>query len=74
MKLKLKDMLLLEENSLYNYDFRDEEDDYYFVKTKSWATPDVRKDSIRNSNKYKDHIVVCGTHHTLNFFFQMTSL
>ena len=68
MKLKLKDMLLLEENSLYNYDFRDEEDDYYFVKTKSWATPDVRKDSIRNSNKYKDHIVVCGTHPALYYY------
>ena len=69
MKLKLKDILLLEENSLYNYDFReDEEDDYFFVKSKSWAPPDVKKDSIRNSNKYKDHIVVCGIHPALYYF------
>ena len=68
MKLRLKDIILLEENSYYNYDFRDEEDDYYFVTSKIWAKPDIRKISIRNSKKYTDHIVVCGTHPALYYY------
>ena len=68
MKLKLKDIILLEENSYYNYDFRDEEDDYYFVTTKNWVTSDIKKASIRNSKKYRDHIVVCGTHPALYYY------
>jgi len=68
MRLQLKDILQLENNSLYNYYFRDEEDDYFFVKSKTWAPPDVKKDSIRNSSKYKDHIVVCGTHPALYYY------
>ena len=68
MKLRLKDIILLEENSYYNYDFRDEEDDYYFVKSKTWAAPDIKKYSIRNSRKYRDHIVVCGTHPALYYY------
>ena len=68
MKLKLKDIILLEENSYYNYDFRDEEDDYYFVTSKVWVTSDIKKVSIRNSKKYTDHIVVCGTHPALYYY------
>ena len=68
MKLRLKDIILLEENSYYNYDFRDEEDDYYFVKSKTWEPPDIKKISIRNSKKYRDHIVVCGTHPALYYY------
>ena len=68
MKLRLKDMILLEENSYYNYDFRDEEDDYYFATSKKWASSDVKKISIRNSRKYRDHIVVCGTHPALYYY------
>ena len=68
MKLRLKDVILLEENSYYNYNFRDEEDDYYFEKSKSWAPPDIKKISIRNSKKYKDHIIVCGTHPALYYY------
>ena len=68
MKLRLKDIILLEENSYYNYDFRDEEDDYYFVKSKTWAPPDIKKISIRNSKKYRNHIVVCGTHPALYYY------
>ena len=68
MKLRLKDIILLEENSYYNYDFRDEEDDYYFVTSKKWASSDIKKTSIRNSKKYRDHIVVCGTHPALYYY------
>ena len=68
MKLKLKDIILLEENSYYNYDFRDEEDDYYFVSSKVWLNSDIKKVSIRNSKKYRDHIVVCGTHPALYYY------
>ena len=68
MKLRLNDIILLEENSYYNYDFKDEEDDYYFVTSKTWAKPDIKKISIRNSKKYKDHIVVCGTHPALYYY------
>ena len=68
MKLRLKDIILLEENSYYNYDFRDEEDDYYFVSSKVWMNSDIKKVSIRNSKKYRDHIVVCGTHPALYYY------
>ena len=68
MKLRLKDIMLLEENSYYNFNFTDEEDDYYFEKSKSWAPPDIKKISIRNSKKYKDHIIVCGTHPALYYY------
>ena len=68
MKLRLKDVILLEENSYYNYNYRNKEDDYYFEKSKSWASPDIKKISIRNSKKYKDHIIVCGIHPALYYY------
>ena len=68
MKLKLKDVILLEENSYYNYNYRNKEDDYYFEKSKSWASPDIKKISIRNSKKYKDHIIICGIHPALYYY------
>ena len=65
MTLKLEDMLTLEDNSLFNYNIHNEEDDYFFINSKSWIPPDFKKDSIRNNSKYKDHIIICGTHREL---------
>ena len=67
MKLRLKDVMSLEENSYYNYKYKDN-DDYYFEKSKSWAPPDIKKISIRNSKKCKDHIIVCGIHPALYYY------
>ena len=65
MSLKLEDILSLEDNSLFNYRIHNKEDDYFFINLKSWVPPDFKKDSIRNNSKYKDHIVICGTHSEL---------
>ena len=62
MSLKLEDILSLEDNSLFNYRIHNKEDDYFFINLKSWVPPDFKKDSIRNNSKYKDHIIICGTH------------
>ena len=68
MNLGLSDMIQLDENSLYNGDVKDEEDDYFFIANKMGIPPDVKKDSIRNSTIYRDHIVVCGTHPSLYYY------
>ena len=65
MSLKLEDILTLEDNSLFNYRIHNKEDDYFFINLKSWVPPDFKKDSIRNNSKYKDHIIICGTHNEL---------
>ena len=65
MTLKLEDVLILEDNSLFNYRIYNKEDDYFFINLKSWIPPDFKKDSIRNNSKYKDHIIICGTHSEL---------
>ena len=65
MNLKLEDILSLEDNSLFNYRIHNKEDDYFFINLKSWVPPDFKKDSIRNNSKYKDHIIICGTHSEL---------
>ena len=65
MTLKLEDILTLEDNSLFNYRIYNKEDDYFFINLKSWVPPDFKKDSIRNNSKYKDHIIICGTHSEL---------
>ena len=68
MNLGLADIIQLDENSLYNADVKDEEDDYFFIANKMGIPPDVKKDSIRNSTIYRDHIVVCGTHPSLYYY------
>ena len=65
MSLRLEDILSLEDNSLFNYRIHNKEDDYFFINLKSWVPPDFKKDSIRNNLKYKDHIIICGTHSEL---------
>lgn len=65
MNLKLEDILSLEDNSLSNYHIQNKEDDYFFINSKSWVPPDFKKDSIRNNSKYKDHVIICGTHREL---------
>ena len=68
MRLKVNDIIQLEENSYYNKDLCDEEEYYFFNKNTLGAPPDVKKDSIRNSAIYRNHIVVCGTHPSLYYY------
>ena len=67
MRLKLKDIVALENNSYYNFS-KDESDDYYFIKSKEWFVSDVKKITTRNSKIYRDHIIVCGTHPALYYY------
>ena len=68
MHLKLTDILRLDENYLYTIESYDEEDNYFFTQNKMGISPDVKKDSIRNSLIYRDHIVVCGIHPSLYYY------
>jgi hypothetical protein len=67
MRLQLKDIIALENNSYYNPN-NDESDDYYFIKSKEWFLPDFKKINARNSKIYRDHIIVCGTHPALYYY------
>lgn len=68
MKLCLRDIIRIDENSYLNNNQTDEEDGYFFIKNTLGAPPDVKKDSIRNSAIYRNHIVVCGTHPSLYYY------
>ena len=61
MIIKLKDIMLLEENSYYNSDNKNENDEYYFKKNIDGNIKKLKK-------IYKDHIVVCGTHPALYYY------
>ena len=67
MKMNLSDLQELEENYFLNEPC-EEEDDYYIIKNFVNNNVDVKKDSIRNSDIYKNHIVVCGTHPSLYYY------
>lgn len=67
MRLKLKDIIALENNSYYN-STKDESDNYYFIKSKEWFLPDSKKINARNSKIYRDHIIVLGTHPALYYY------
>ena len=68
MKLKLNDIIKLEENIDMKRHVSDEEDNYFFNNNTMGTPPDVKKDSIRNSTIYNNHIVVCGTHQSLYYY------
>lgn len=64
MHLQLKDMINLDENSINNINTSSSlSSDYYILQNN--IPSDVKKDSIRNSIIYRDHILVCGTHPSL---------
>ena len=67
MKMHLSDIQELDENDFLNEPC-EEEDDYYIIKNFVNNNVDVKKDSIRNSDIYKNHIVVCGTHPSLYYY------
>ena len=67
MKMYLSDIQELDDNDFLNEPC-EEEDDYYIIKNFVNNNVDVKKDSIRNSLIYKNHIVVCGTHPSLYYY------
>ena len=68
MSLHLNDIQQLDENNDMLNEPTEEEDDYFIIKNFVNNNVDVKKDSIRNSSIYKDHIVVCGTHPSLYYY------
>lgn len=67
-KLNKTDIRQLEEGMDPNNELVEEEDDYFIEKQIIHNNVDVKKDSIRNSDKITKHIVVCGTHPSLYYF------
>lgn len=67
-KLNKNDIKQLEEGMDPNNELVEEEDDYFIEKQIIHNNVDVKKDSIRNSDKITKHIVVCGTHPSLYYF------
>ena len=67
MQMYLEDIQELDNNDFLNEPC-EEEDDYYIIKNFVNNNVDVKKDSIRNSDIYKNHIVVCGTHPSLYYY------
>ena len=62
LKMGLEDILLLEDESLFNYKIHKKDDIYFFLNTNSLVPPDFKKDSIKNNPKYENHIIICGFH------------
>lgn len=67
-KLTKNDVKILEEGMDPNNELVEEEDDYFIEKQIVHNNVDVKKDTIRNSDKITKHIVVCGTHPSLYYF------
>ena len=67
MKIDLEDIQQLDKNDFINEPY-EEEGDYYIIKNFENNNTNVKKDSIRNSDIYKNHILVCGTHPSLYYY------
>ena len=67
LKMYISDIQELDDNDFLNEPC-EEEDDYYIIKNFVNNNVDVKKDSIRNSEIYKNHIIVCGTHPSLYYY------
>jgi hypothetical protein len=68
MKLNIEDTQQIDENADPSNEVAEEEDEYFIIKENVNNNVDVKKDSIRNSEEVKKHIVVCGTHPSLYYF------
>ena len=68
MELKLKDIIELERNLLYNSSSKDVNENYFFTKSKDLIIPEIKKLTTKNSKLYRNHIIVCGTHPALYYF------
>ena len=68
LELKLKDIIELERNSLYNQNSKDDNENYFFNKSKELIDSVIKKITTKNSKLYRNHIIVCGTHPALYYF------
>ncbi|MCQ2815709.1 MAG: ion channel, partial [archaeon] len=68
MRLRIEDIQQLDDNNDMSNENPEEEDDYFIIKDFVYNNVDAKKDSIRNSSKYRNHIVVCGTHPSLYYY------
>ena len=70
MKMNLEDIQELDENDILN-ESNEKDDDYYIIKNNfDIEDNNIKKDTIRNSDIYKNHILVCGTHPSLYYYIQ----
>ena len=70
MKMNLEDIQELDENDILN-ESNEKDDDYYLIKNNfDIEDNNIKKDTIRNSDIYKNHILVCGTHPSLYYYIQ----
>ena len=68
MKMNLEDIQELDENNNLN-EPSEKEDDFFVTKKKQKTNLlDSYKDTIRNSEIYKNHILVCGIHPSLFYY------
>ena len=68
MKMNLEDIQELDENDILNGS-NEKEDEYYIIKKNvDIEENSIKKDTIRNSDIYKNHILVCGTHPSLYYY------
>ena len=68
MRMNLEDIQELDENDILN-ESKEKEDEYYIIKNKyEIDINEIKKDTIRNSDIYKNHILVCGTHPSLYYY------
>ena len=67
MKMNIEDIQELDKNDILN-ESSDKDEDYFIIKNPVITTfIEAQKDSIRNSDIYKNHIIVCGTHPSLYY-------
>ena len=68
MKMNFEDIQELDENDILNGS-NEKEDEYYIIKNNvNIEENSIKKDTIRNSDIYKNHILVCGTHPSLYYY------
>jgi hypothetical protein len=68
MKLNIEDTQQIDDNVDPGNENAEEEDEYFIIRDNVNNNVDVKKDSIRNHDEIKQHIVVCGTHPSLYYF------
>ena len=68
MKMNLEDIQELDDNDILN-ESAEKDDDYFIIKNQIRTNfLDAQKDTIRNSETFKNHILVCGTHPSLYYY------
>ena len=68
MKMNFEDIQELDENDILN-ESTEKLDDYFIIKNEADIDESsIMKYTIKNSNIYKNHIIICGTHPSLYYF------